>query len=70
MRRRQRAFFEDPVSPREIGPGEEVLARTAALAQATNPRVEPFPAVFCLMLMVLSSLLIYGAAYRVLAALN
>lgn len=68
MHRRQRAFFEDPVSPRE----KEIVARAAALAQAAHstPRVEPFPAIFCLMIVVLSSLLIYGAAYRVLAALN
>jgi hypothetical protein len=62
MRRRQRAFFEDSTSP--VG--------RSAYRQAIDsaPRVEPFPAVFCLVIMVLGSLMIYGAAYGVLAILN
>jgi hypothetical protein len=71
MDRRQRAFFEKPVSPGELASWEEVLTGGDTHRQARDPaaRLEPFPAAFCLLIIIFSSLTIYAAAYGLLALL-
>jgi hypothetical protein len=70
MRRPRRGSFEDGVARGHIAPWEWIQSGILYEKTADPARnVEPFPPAFCVLFIVLGSLLIYGGVYSLLLLL-
>ena len=69
MRRPRRGSFEDGVARGYIAPWERILSLYEKTADAARD-VQPFPPAFCVLFIVLGSLLTYGGVYSLLMLLS
>jgi hypothetical protein len=71
MRRPRRGSFENGIPRVEIARWEQILGAIPYEKPADSARrAEPLPRAFCVLLIVLSSLVIYGALFSLLGLLN